>query len=344
MCIRDRYWVPKKAFANLTESDNFLHHFLASQQPGTIDTSLVSTDHINNPNTINAIFEIPARLERAKQNPPEYQGIANLLIPSVEDGISGTNPRHTPRVLLDGADSIGVFGALSRVYLNIGTFAEEWSRCHNPIIGFKPQRPFSIATCDANSVYWRTAEKYRIKYLKAFFALNGGRPPNVPSSTLSPDAPSQVPVQNESTAPMKLIFAGPEGKKIIEEEKDKALAGRTVFLRNCAICHSSKQPENFQLTFSPKWSNEDTASAANEVSLHLTLPMSFTDWELFKKTRAYQEYVRRIVALAGQPGQNDDLFTKDNYLSTDIRVPITCLLYTSPSPRDLSTSRMPSSA
>jgi hypothetical protein len=143
--IGNQYWVPKKAFANLTESDNFLHHFLASQQPGTIDTSLVSTDHINNPNTINAIFEIPARLERAEQNSPEYQGIANLPMPSVEDGISGTNPRHTPRVLLDGADSIGVFGALSRVYLNIGTFAEEWSRCHNPIIGFEPQRPFSMA-------------------------------------------------------------------------------------------------------------------------------------------------------------------------------------------------------
>jgi mono/diheme cytochrome c family protein len=321
--IGNQYWVPKKAFANLTRPDNFLHHFLASQQAGTIDTSLVSTDHINNANTINAIFEISARLERANENPPEYQGRANMLMESIEDGFSGTNPRHTPRVLLDGADSIGVFGALSRVYLNIGTYPEEWSRCHNPVVGFKPQRPFSIANCQANSVYWRTAEKFRIRYLKAFFALKGGQPSKGPASAPPLDAPSQVPVQNESTAPMKLVFAGREGQEIIEKDKVHALAGRTVFLQNCAVCHSSKQPEGFSLTFSPKWRREERAAAGSGQTLHLTLPMSYADWESFKRTPAYQDYVQRIVALAGQPGESDDLFIKNNYLSTDIRVPIT---------------------
>jgi len=32
----------------------------------------------------------------------------------------------TPRVLKDGSDSVGALGALNRVYLNIGTFSEEW--------------------------------------------------------------------------------------------------------------------------------------------------------------------------------------------------------------------------
>jgi hypothetical protein len=319
--IGNQYWLPKKAFANLTVTSNFLHHFLASQQPGTIDTSLVSTDHINNPNTINAIFELPARLERARHNTPELQSPANLLMRSVEDPL--TNPRLTPRVLLDGADSIGVFGALSRVYLNIGTFSEEWSQCHNPVIGFKLQRPFTIATCDANSVFWRTAEKYRIGYLAAFFALRGGHPHNPVSQAPAPDAPKQVPVENEATAPMKLIFAGQEGRTIIEGARELALAGRNVFLRNCAICHSSKQPEDFRLTFSPKWRDEGNAPNSDSKAAHLTLPMSFTDWELFKKTPAYQEYVQRIVALAGQPAENDDPFIRDNYLATDIRVPVT---------------------
>jgi hypothetical protein len=321
--IGNQYWSPKVAFANLTKRNNFLYHFLASQQPGTIDTSLVSTDNINNANTINAIFDVPGRLERAAQNPPEQQGAANLLLLSVEEGNSATNPRHTPRVLLDGADSIGVFGALARVYLNIGTFSEEWLRCHNAIIGFRPQKPFSIATCDANSVYWRTAEKYRVRYLKAFFTLRTAQKSNPQQSTPNRGASSESPVENAATAPMKLVFAGPDGKTIIEREKEQAAAGRAVFLRNCAICHSSKQPDGFRLSFSPNWSNLAETPSAGGDPAHFTLPMSYADWELFKRTPAYQEYVRRITALAGQGDNGDDAFLKDNYLSTDMRVPVT---------------------
>src|SRR5262249_49321956 len=48
--IGDQYWKPVATFTNLKKPDSFLYQFLASQQPGTIDTSLVSTDHINNAN------------------------------------------------------------------------------------------------------------------------------------------------------------------------------------------------------------------------------------------------------------------------------------------------------
>ena len=41
----------------------------------------------------------------------------------------------TPRVLKDGADSVGVMGALNRVYLNIGTFSEEWLLHFNALVG-----------------------------------------------------------------------------------------------------------------------------------------------------------------------------------------------------------------
>src|SRR2546422_4076585 len=36
----------------------------------------------------------------------------------------------TPRVLKDGADSVGALGALNRVHLNIGLFSEERSEEH----------------------------------------------------------------------------------------------------------------------------------------------------------------------------------------------------------------------
>lgn len=300
--IGNQYWTPPKLFANLTKPNNFLYQFLASQQPGTVDTSLVSTDHINNANTITAVFDVPARLERARLNPPERQSAINLTFRGLEDGDRKVTPRHTPRVLVDGADSIGVFGALARVYLNIGTFPEEWARCHNPIIGFKPQRPFSVATLRAKSVFWRATENDRIQYLARFFTYASKR------------------TGASIAAPMKLATL-PTGRPMLESERATAVRGRDVFLKNCAICHSSKQPEGFELAFADDWA---TREPPTRVELpRLTLPRRFEEWEAFRQSPAFAEYRRRILDLAGQPAGEQDAFIKDNFLSTDIRVPIT---------------------
>ena len=70
-------------------------------------------------------------------------------------------------------------------------------------------------------------------------------------------------------APMKLA-ATAEGKPILAAEADQAAQGRKVFLRNCAVCHSSKQPEDFGVTFSDEWQSArpggrlpDTTDQAN---------------------------------------------------------------------------------
>jgi hypothetical protein len=308
--IGNQYWSPQPLFANLQKPNSLFYQFLKSQQPGTVDTSLVSTDHINNPNTITAIFDVRARLVRSTLNPPEKQSPANLLSPiavapplTVETNQAVT-PRHTPRVLLDGADSIGVFGALSRVYLNIGTFPEEWARAHNPIIGYVPQRPFPLATLQKNSVYWQTSEKYRIPYLVAFFSY------------------ASVKTGESIVAPMKLADA-PGGAAIIEQEQPLAEPGRAVFLKNCAICHSSKQPEGFALSFSSDWRRAAVPRADQPASF--TLPMSYQDWDEFKQSGMYKEYVKRLLAMPEIPKQENgpDNFLTDNFLSTDIRVPVT---------------------
>ena len=64
----------------------------------------------------------------------------------------------SPRVLKDGSDSVGVLGALNRVYLNIGLYSEEWMRHFNPFFGGKPITPIEIATAEKNSAYWRATE------------------------------------------------------------------------------------------------------------------------------------------------------------------------------------------
>ncbi|SEL85829.1 hypothetical protein SAMN05216359_12011 [Roseateles sp. YR242] len=309
--IGSQYWTPDKAFSNLKKPNSFLWQFVASQQPGTIDTSLVSTDHINNANTITAIFEINPRLARAKENPPEQQSAANLRQRGIEDAPNfQTNPRHTPRVLLDGADSIGVEGALSRVYLNIGTYSEQWRHLHNPVIGFKPQRPFELATIQDKSVYWQATEAFRIPQLESFFTYVSPR------------------TGVTSTQAMKLS-ATADGKVRLAAHAADVNPGRQVFIQHCAVCHSSKQPAQQQWGFSRDWraaaapAGAASAAAGGIRPAALTLPMDFAEWDAFKASPAYLAYVKRLEAfLADEQAQGRD-FLKDNYLSNDIRVPIT---------------------
>jgi hypothetical protein len=314
--IGAQYWDPQPAFGNLVGRPNFLHHFLKSQAPGTVDTSLVSTDQINNTNIINAIFDVPARLTRAKNKPTELQSKTNLLLPSIEDPDTSNNPngpnksRHFPMVLFPGEDSVGVWGALARVPLNIGVFSEQWMRCDNPVVGFTPQRPFSIEVSRKNSVYWNVNEKYRVNYMAAFFTLG-----------------TQKKVA-KSTAPMKLKDAGPPGQAAMAKDPpEKRIAGRKAFLNNCAICHSSKQPEGFDLRFERQMTGGwDKAPAPTEPKRFVyTLPADYRDWDSFKRSPGYRDYVTQISQLAGElPGPDAvDPFIEDNFLSTELRIPVT---------------------
>jgi hypothetical protein len=326
--IGAQYWDPQPAFGNLLRRSNFLHHFLRSQAPGTVDTSLVSTDHINNTNIINAIFDVPARLERALTKPTEEQSRENLLLPSIEDPGNTSDQRHFPMVLFPGEDSVGVFGALARVPLNIGVFSEQWARCDNPVIGYTPQRPFSVEVCRANSVYWNVNEKYRVGYMAKFFTL--GASGNVP----------------KSTAPMKLKDAGPVGHAELAKAQPADVAkGRIVFLNNCAICHSSKQPARFDLRFQREMPGGwDKAPIPRQPKVKVTkpgeppppadsewliyaLPMHYGDWEAFKRSPAYEDYVRRITQLAGEAPKpaEDDQFINNNFLSNELRIPVTLI-------------------
>lgn len=329
--IGGQYWDPQANFAALAKRKNFLHHVLKSQAPGTIDTSLVSTDHLNNTNVINAVFDVPARLARAMEKPTEEQSRENLLLPSIEDPETSNNPdgenrqRHFPMVLFPGEDSVGVFGALARVPLNIGVFSEQWARCDNPIIGFTPQRPFSVEISRTNSVFWNVNEKYRVGYMAKFF-VHG--------------ANGKVP---KSTAAMLLKHAGKEGRDALAADEPALRAnGREVFLRNCAICHSSKQPDGFDLRFERTmeggWAKAPVPKRKNRFIY--TLPMDFGDWEEFKKSPAYRDYVDQIRVLAGEaPSEGEtDGFIEDNFLSNELRIPIT--LVGTNSARSMATNAM----
>lgn len=323
--IGAQYWAPQPAFANNLERSNFLFHFLASQPPGTIDTSLVSTDQLNNTNVINAIFDVPARLNRAETKPPELQAGDNLLFlgksPADEPA-----PTHCPMVLFPGEDSCGIIPALARVPLNIGVFSEQWARCDNPIIGFTPQRPFRVATNRTNSVYWMVNERYRVPYMAAFFTLGGDR--SVPKSTAAMLLRDADP-EEEGGRPR----FGPDGrvatkgaKELAKDESRSRERGRSVFLDNCALCHSSRQPAGFDLRFAREmergW-DQSPAPRDGEPPIY-TLPMSYADWEAFRRSPALADYRRRIHEIAGDDSdEGRDPFLVDNFLSNELRIPIT---------------------
>ena len=75
---------------------------------------------------------------------------------------------YTPRVLKDGSDSVGVMGALNRVYINIGVFSEEWLLHFNALVGGKEITPITIADARKNSSYFEATENQTMNMAQFF--------------------------------------------------------------------------------------------------------------------------------------------------------------------------------
>ena len=138
--IGNQYWEEGRLFSLNMKPDDFRWHVAARQPPGTSDTSRFATDHINNPNAINTIFNLSARPTEAER---------------MRDGT--TAPVH--HILKDGADSVGVAGASLRVYVNIGMCGDYWVTLHDPVLGIaKRQQPFDMDHARKNCEDWRNTE------------------------------------------------------------------------------------------------------------------------------------------------------------------------------------------
>jgi mono/diheme cytochrome c family protein len=264
---------------------SFLYEWLHTFQPGTMDTSLVSTDNINNPRTLNAIYDLPARLDmgyRIGQETLIGGALDNMQFNEVsKDPIltrlyEGKGAVRTPRVLKDGSDSVGALGALNRVYLNIGLYSEEWMRHFNPVIGGKTVSPIRIADARAKSPYWQATEKGTPA--TALFFLKAGRPDR--------------------------LAAAPGGSAYLNAPPATLARGRQVFADNCARCHSSKGP------VPPR-----EASLANSAGPGYL--DRFKAWWRWTQTPGFKQAMRQEV-------EKPD-FLQNNYLSTEARIPVTLL-------------------
>ena len=199
-----------RVFGNLLDDDSFFWHHFNALPPGTADTSLLASDNLLNPRTMNGIYRLGARLAVAREE--ELAG-GNLDLPGTAAAMA------VPHVLKDGADSVGVLGALARVYLSIGAYHQEWTRHFRLLIGGKPQTPFPVAAANERSVYWQ-ATVDRLDDLAAFFLRVTGDPRGAHQ-----------------------LEDAPGGAAYLVAEGDPALVrGRVVFAETCAGCHSSKRP------------------------------------------------------------------------------------------------------
>jgi len=283
-------WVDRLFIVNSGKPEgqkNFMYQLAHTFRPGSMDTSLISTDGINNPRTMNAVYDFPSRMGIAARIGDEKLAGGGLDNRQFQDFPSPAALRvfftrpdavKTPHVLKDGADSVGLLGALNRVYLNIGLFSEEWLLHFNAVLGGKAITPIAIATAERNSSYWKATEAGT--YDTALFFLKAAQPDRLK------DAPG--------------------GADYLKADDAVLAHGKDVFADTCARCHSSKAPPL-----------PDTLKLDAKACAGANYLACFKRYWAYTQTDAYKAAMRQVV-------QAPD-FLQGNYLSTDARIPATLL-------------------
>src|SRR5258705_2875 len=95
---------------------NYMFQLLHASRPGSLDTSLVSTDYINNPRTMNAVYNLGPRLAMARRWGKETLAGGALNNSQFNDYVKEgplteffqkPDTVWTPRILKDGRDPVG---------------------------------------------------------------------------------------------------------------------------------------------------------------------------------------------------------------------------------------------
>jgi hypothetical protein len=277
-------WVDR-LFIYAAQLDNFMYQLVHTYRPGAMDTSLVSTDNINNPRTMNAIYSLGARLEMARRwgketlangelNNKQFNDFPKSGLPP--DFFAKPNTTWTVRVLKDGSDSVGALGALNRVYINIGLFSEEWLLHFNAVAGGQPISPIPIATAEKKSAYWQATEAGTPDI--ALFFLKAAQPHH--------------------------LAEAPGGTKYLTSDAALLARGKTVFADTCARCHSSKAP-------TPATGLDPSGCAG---------PTYLLCWNRYWAWTKTADYKTKMEAIVAAPD-----FLDNNFLSTEVRVPVTLL-------------------
>jgi len=279
------FWTDRIFFWN-DEENNFAWQLFHTYRPGTLDTSLVSSDNIVNPRSMNALYQLLPRLLEAKRwnketlhggelnnhqlNDYVKQGPLTQLFQAPDTvwtparaerrlRFGGRNGRAEPRILEHRHIQRGVAPALQRAG------GRQAGHSHRDQRGAPETRRISSPR---------------------------KRKPSPPAEFFL-----------KTTDPHYLRDA-PGGDKHLTKDKALLNRGKIVFAENCARCHSSKLPEN-AAGLDPNGCNGKD---------YLGCWDKYWAWT---QTDDFKAKIRPIVLA--------DDFLKDNYLSAEFRVPVTLL-------------------
>jgi hypothetical protein len=281
------FWIDR-IFMFDVDPSSFAWQLFHTSRPGALDTSLVSSDQINNPRTMNAIYNLGARLEIGRKwgaeqlaggsaDNKQFNEYVPPGTPLTKVYDPATHMAYTTHVLKDGSDSVGALGALNRVYLNIGLFSEDWLTHFIPLLGGPIITPIRIADAEKNSTYWK-ANELQTPDVGLFFL-----------ATAKPD----------------YLKNAPGGAAYLNEDEQTLHRGKEVFGEYCARCHSSKLPEKaFSTYFQPGCIGPNYLKC-------------WDDYWSYTKTAEFKEQMKQIVM---RPD-----FLDNNFLSNEVRVPSTLL-------------------
>ena len=282
--IGAQYFRTAAVFAASMGDSSLVYQILKAMRDGTLDTSFLPNDNILNPSTMNGIFEVTGRVGAAMRNPAESVGVATRALHDNQPVV-----RPVPHILKDGADNIGLLGALARVYVNIGEYHDQWLANHNILVGGRAQTPFPLADAQRKSIYWRATEG-RVANLAAFFL--------------------------RAATPMHLEDA-PGGKAYLADSQT-VNRGKRAFAERCAGCHSSKQP--------PPGIEPNTAAAKAWFRTEVAKP-DFRDGNFFSNDRRYpvsliKTNACRALGTNAMRGHVWDNFSSETYKNSPPSGPI----------------------
>lgn len=245
-------------------------------RPGTVDTSAVPTDQVNNPGTMNALINVVQRPLFDGEQVDRWRAVGSCPAGADERACwcepgkpgkcwnKGLETQRVHHILKGGGDSVGVDLAVQRVYINIGSCAEAcWVNHLTDLYQLDPdqrnfgQTPFDIGQCRRDCPSFRAIED-RVGDIVAFL--------------LSREAQS-TPVWKAKghSDPDAWVAA-------LESEYGEGAVGRgsRVFAQNCARCHSSQggppESRDFQKVgdngVREDWMGNDQATLASEVGTY----------------------------------------------------------------------------
>ncbi len=255
-----------KLMANGMKESTIETQLFTHTRPGTVDTSAVSHDFMNNPGTINAIINLPQRplfkdiVARWDQvNNCDTQDTKNCQKIAYRDERGQLvgykfwkwqkSEKDVPHLLKGGEDSVGYDLALQRVFINVGMCSEQcWQ---NNLTNLRElditsrgygEAVFNIGQCREQCSEFRANED-RISEVLSYLASR--RPTDLKEALKKVKNSNGEAVISGSK---NSAFTDAQFKNFLELKYGAGSIerGQNLFSNNCASCHSSQNNNSRQ--------------------------------------------------------------------------------------------------